>query len=167
MQSSTAHPVACLNNLLCDQSRCCFIIIAHTQRDAVEGERHLANGFGVERLTDKIMSRLPLSALSAMLCSFEINLSSNFQTHIAKAAGDQNCHWQRHEPSDYDPPKHRNCSPAPASTIVPAMPKVTMRGYDRRLQSFRLVKRAFPRPVPMVKTPHRETSCMNGISLSP
>ena len=56
MQSSTAHPVACLNNLLCDQSRCCFIIIAHTQRDAVEGERHLANGFGVERLTDKIMS---------------------------------------------------------------------------------------------------------------
>jgi hypothetical protein len=66
MQSSTAHPVACLNNLLCDQSRCCFIIIAHTQRDAVEGERHLANGFGVERLTDKIMSRLPLSALSAI-----------------------------------------------------------------------------------------------------
>ena len=40
-------------------------------------------------------------------------------------------------------------------------------GLKCRFQSFRLVKRAFPRPVPIVKTPHRVTSCMNGISLSP
>jgi len=46
-------------------------------------------------------------------------------------------------------------------------PKVSVHYIRWRLQSFRLVKRAFPRPVPIVKTPHRETSCMNGISLSP
>src|SRR5581483_2321202 len=31
----------------------------------------------------------------------------------------------------------------------------------------RLLKRAFPSPVPIVRTPHRVTSCMNGSSLRP
>jgi hypothetical protein len=37
----------------------------------------------------------------------------------------------------------------------------------RAAHSFRFVKRAFPKPVPIVKTPHPETSCIKGISLSP
>ena len=35
------------------------------------------------------------------------------------------------------------------------------------LSFLRLVKRALPNPVPMVSTPQRSTSCMNGASESP
>src|SRR4029079_13520578 len=51
-----------------------------------------------------------------------------------------------------------------AGDAARSMRQVSNRG---RYSSLRLVKRALPRPVPMVSTPHRSTAVMKGGSLRP
>src|SRR5437588_2809187 len=61
-------------------------------------------------------------------------------------------------------PDTASSKPFPGSAFQPANYPLFLPGI---LSICRLVKRALPRPVPMVSTPQRLTSPMNGISLRP